>query len=208
MAVVAQPKQHQIESRPIREEMVPQCRFIITGREIRTREVRRHRVNVRHGARHMIQQCFLCHSVVALRIASRNVALISPEHVHVFPGQSFPKLRRQQAVERLRRMSARQHERASPRGSHCLVDHADGRLGRSNTQLMGVGGHPHIWFHVALQVERTKRSIARANPSSVFDVVTNVAACCTSSLALAIAMLRPLRSNMSTSFGISPIVAI
>ena len=50
--------------------------------------------------------------------------------------------------------------------------------------------------------------MASANPSSVLDVVTNFAACCTSALALAMAMLTPLRSNMSTSFGMSPMVAI
>src|SRR5579864_116911 len=54
----------------------------------------------------------------------------------------------------------------------------------------------------------TKRSMASANPSSVFDVVTNVAACCTSALALPMAMLTPLRRNMRTSLGMSPMVAI
>ena len=50
--------------------------------------------------------------------------------------------------------------------------------------------------------------MASAKPSSVFEVVTNVAACCTSALALPMAMLTPLRLNMSTSFGMSPMVAI
>ena len=53
-----------------------------------------------------------------------------------------------------------------------------------------------------------KRSTARANPSSVFDDVTNVAARRISALALAMTMLVPLRSNIRTSFGMSPIVAM
>jgi hypothetical protein len=51
-------------------------------------------------------------------------------------------------------------------------------------------------------------SSALANPSSWLEAVTNVAAFCTSLLALPIAMLTPLFLNISTSFGMSPIVAM
>ena len=50
--------------------------------------------------------------------------------------------------------------------------------------------------------------MASAKPSSVLELVTNLAACCTSELAFPIAMLTPLRLNMNTSFGMSPMVAI
>src|SRR5262249_53258159 len=55
---------------------------------------------------------------------------------------------------------------------------------------------------------KTNRSIASANPSSSLEAVTNIACALTSALALPMAMLRPLLRNISTSFGISPIVAI
>ena len=50
--------------------------------------------------------------------------------------------------------------------------------------------------------------MASAKPSSLLELVTNLAACCTSELAFPMAMLTPLRLNINTSFGISPIVAI
>ena len=50
--------------------------------------------------------------------------------------------------------------------------------------------------------------MASAKPSSLLERVTNLAACCTSELALPIAMLTPPRLNINTSFGISPMVAI
>ena len=55
---------------------------------------------------------------------------------------------------------------------------------------------------------RMNRSTAFANPSSSFDVVTWRAARWTSRCALPIAIERPECANMSTSFGMSPIVAI
>jgi hypothetical protein len=55
---------------------------------------------------------------------------------------------------------------------------------------------------------RMNRSTALAKPSSSFVVVTQRAARLTSSLALPIAMLSPDWVNMSTSLGMSPIVAI
>src|SRR5580692_5413480 len=51
-------------------------------------------------------------------------------------------------------------------------------------------------------------STALAKPSSSLDVVTRRAEPCTSGLALPIAMLRPECANISTSFGMSPIVAM
>jgi hypothetical protein len=51
-------------------------------------------------------------------------------------------------------------------------------------------------------------STACAKPSSSFEVVTRRAAFCTSSLAFPIAIDRPEWANMSTSFGMSPIVAM
>ena len=51
-------------------------------------------------------------------------------------------------------------------------------------------------------------STALAKPSSSFEVVTRRAARLTSVLALPIAMLRPECANISTSLGMSPIVAM
>ena len=51
-------------------------------------------------------------------------------------------------------------------------------------------------------------STAFAKPSSSFDEVTRRAARCTSRCAFPIAIERPEWANMSTSFGMSPIVAI
>ena len=51
-------------------------------------------------------------------------------------------------------------------------------------------------------------STALAKPSSSLEAVIRRAACCTSRLALPIAMLRPEWANISTSFGMSPIVAM
>jgi acyl-CoA reductase-like NAD-dependent aldehyde dehydrogenase len=55
---------------------------------------------------------------------------------------------------------------------------------------------------------RTNRSTALAKPSSSLDVVTRRAARWTSWLALPMAMLIPTWANMSTSLGMSPIVAM
>ena len=55
---------------------------------------------------------------------------------------------------------------------------------------------------------RMNCSTALAKPSSSLEAVTQVACRCTSSLALPIAMLKPLRWNISTSFAPSPSVAI
>jgi len=52
------------------------------------------------------------------------------------------------------------------------------------------------------------RSTAVAKPSSALEVVIRRAARCTSGLALPIAMLSPEWANISTSFGMSPMVAM
>src|ERR1039457_6851566 len=57
-------------------------------------------------------------------------------------------------------------------------------------------------------LRRMNRSTALAKPSSSLDVVTRRAARWASVLALPIAMLKPEWANMSTSFGMSPMVAI
>src|SRR5205085_7477990 len=53
-----------------------------------------------------------------------------------------------------------------------------------------------------------KRCTAFANPSFSLPSVTTLARALTSSLALPIAIEKPLSRNISTSFGMSPMVAI
>ena len=61
---------------------------------------------------------------------------------------------------------------------------------------------------MAAAAGRMNLSTALAKPSSVLEVVTRRAVRCTSRLALPIAMLSPEWANISTSLGMSPIVAM
>src|SRR5438094_592594 len=85
-------------------------------------------------------------------------------------------------------------------GAHFLAEPAEvrGKNGRRHDE------RPH-WTSSGAS---TNRSIAFAKPSSLYESVTQSACAFTSSLALPIAMLRPLLENISTSFGMSPMVAI
>ena len=74
--------------------------------------------------------------------------------------------------------------------------------------LAQIAIHSQDAFPTNSRSPRTKVSMAFANPSSSFEVVTNFASRCTSGLALPMAMLSPVYINISTSFGMSPIVAI
>src|ERR1700681_2500468 len=81
------------------------------------------------------------------------------------------------------------------------------QIGRQN------GGRDDDRLHRASAWEEGARrrinvSIAFAKPSSSWEAVTTSACACTSRLAFPIAMPRPLLRNISTSFGMSPIVAI
>src|SRR5476649_485624 len=131
-------------------------------------------------------------------------------------------------IERLRRRSTNRihnrrtegdvwHEPAvhdvnmNPIGA-CLIDGTDfltnspqirgKNRGCNNDRLHGVPGT------ITLARWKMNRSIALAKPSSRLLSVTKSAARCTSGVALPIAMLRPLRSNIATSLPPSPITAI
>src|SRR6476660_7122309 len=81
------------------------------------------------------------------------------------------------------------------------------QIGRQNRG--GDNDRPHRASNGRAGVRcKMNRSIALANPSSSLEEVTRKACACTSGLAFPIAMLRPLLRNISTSFGMSPIVAI
>ena len=98
--------------------------------------------------------------------------------------------------------------RISPRGMICIW--ARTRAPRRCDSAVLACGHDTSCrgLYGATGQGRMNRSTALAKPSSSLVVVTRRAACRTSWLALPMAMLSPEWANMSTSSGMSPIVAI
>src|SRR5579862_9902688 len=103
-------------------------------------------MDVRGGTRDVIQQCFLRHPVVTVRIVGRYVALVPKEQVDGCPGNVISTYRREQTVERPRRASAGQDKRASAMASHGVVHRGDRSFGRSPAELVHVGTDTYIRF--------------------------------------------------------------
>src|SRR5688572_21424232 len=98
MAVVPETKQHEIEIWPLPVEAAPQRLLIVASSDVGVGPLGGHSVDIRRRTGHMIQQRLLRHSEIAARILRRNVALISPEHMHTCPRDRGWTLRRHEAV--------------------------------------------------------------------------------------------------------------
>ena len=183
-------EKNEIEARSLASEERSQRGFIVSSRSIRRSEVRRHRMDIRCRTRDVIQERLLRHPVVALGVEEGHVTLVSPEDMHQGPWNLLFEARCQSTVERSRSAPTRQHERTPTAASRCLTDGPHGGFADSKTQVPDVGADAEIRLHDWLRYPssadhcssrwgaspRTNRSMALANPSSVLDDVTNMAA--------------------------------
>ena len=158
------------------------------------------------------------HAIIAVGMVVRHEPLVAPEPMHPLPGKSRrhrglgkhvhtgasasirPSSRSRTAS---RSPSARSHE---PFGRYPRQ-----RLARPRTCAFSAGAGPdHRSLRMGTVARGSRMNLHRLGEAFVarWSPVTRSACACTSGLALPIAMLRPLLRNISTSLGMSPIVAI
>src|SRR5207245_9804123 len=154
------------------------------------------------------------HAEIAVRMIGRHVAFIAQEQMQVGPLDALAPLgSRQQFIKRLRSGAAAERQRSATIAGDCLAGELNQKLRGFAVESLAVVadddvrlGHPR--FRYLVTPARMNSSIARAKPSSLLLLVTRCAAFCTSGLALPMAMLKPLFSNISTSLEPSPMVAM
>src|SRR5688500_9783081 len=89
--------------------------------------MRRHGVNVHGGARHMIEQRFARQAVIAFRVVTGNLAVVTPQDGHARPRHAVSMWRAEQSITSARRSTAREAQRTSSPRRHRTSDDVDGR---------------------------------------------------------------------------------
>src|SRR3984957_7819890 len=209
MAVGTQAEERHIEERPVRIKGcravgLLQCPFVAASR-VFGGSVGRNGMNVLSWHGRFGEHRFAGHPKIAFGMIVRDETLVSPIPRHPLPRETISEfVRSQKSIKRLWRRSARKRdsERTLP-GSRCFCHprrHTVRQRQRTRQDLDVPDGLVHS--APANRVEPSmKASIAVAKPSSLYESVTAAACALTSSEALPMAMLKPDRLNISTSFG-------
>src|SRR6202040_3169712 len=154
---------------------------------------------------------FMGHAKVAVGVIVGDKAFVSPVPGHQPPRETASEfIRGEQSIKSLRRRSARERHTKSTLRRQRRLRHPLRHVVRQRQQIRQYLDAPDGLTHNAcyLAEPRMKDSIALAKPSLLYESVTAAACALTSSEALPMAILKPDRLNISTSFGWSPMVAI
>src|SRR2546423_4860688 len=211
--VFSQAQENNVELRRlIGSKRFPQNALVIACCFLRRWQLRQNAMNILRRNGHFGDHGLLGHAEVAVGMIGRNVALIAQKKMQIGPLDAVAPLRTgQQFVKCLGSGSAAKRQGSTAVGGNCLGGELNKELSALAVEGITVAadddvrlGHPGYLVTPA----RMNSSMARAKPSSLLLLVTRCAAFCTSGLALPMAMLKPLFSNISTSLEPSPMVAM
>src|SRR5262249_24942673 len=144
------------------------------------------------------------HAIIAVGMVVSNEALVTPIPEDALPRETAAELiRGEKAVKRLRSGTTRERDAESVIRGQRRPRHPFRHMTRQRQRVSKYLDFSDRMAHRAHEPleSRMKRSIALAKPSSLYVAVTAAASAFTSSEALPMAMLKPERLNISTSFG-------